>query len=321
MTQSYKAEADFTEPNSRFQFAMRELGPIAASALESHRASVQPRPLSEVRDRLQALLQTTLDIEEQLAIFQNEITGSISFDAIAYRNEKENLSINQGEIKGHQVSFNLMTQGDKVGAISFSRHRRFGKMEVKLLEEASSTLIYPIRNALRYREALKSATTDTLTQVGNRLALESELQKEIDISCRYNQPLSIMMIDIDRFKSVNDLHGHAAGDTVLKHVAATLSDTCRQADATYRYGGEEFVIVMTNTNHAGACTIAERVRATIAGLSCIYGEKEIPITISLGIATLLKNETRPHLFERADKALYLAKQSGRNKAISGQPPE
>ncbi len=275
----------------------------------------------ELRPRLQAFLQTTLDLEEQLAIFCSEIGDSITFDSVSYINERENIEINQGHESDHKISFNLMTQGDRVGALKFSRKKKFARQELQLLEEASTTLIYPVRNALRYREALQSALTDALTQVGNRLALESTLHKEIEVSHRYNRALSILLIDIDRFKSVNDQYGHAAGDTVLKNISASLADTCRQADSTYRYGGEEFVVLLTNTSNAGALTIAERLRATIAGLTCIHEQLEIPVTISIGVATLKPTEMRQEILERADQALYQAKHLGRNRVVNSNAPE
>ena len=173
--------------------------------------------------------------------------------------------------------------------------------------------MYPLRNGIRYQEAIRSALTDPLTGAGNRICLDNVLAREFELASRYQQPLSILMIDIDYFKRVNDTFGHAAGDKVLKTVAETLRVTSRCADMAFRYGGEEFVLLLNKTDLAGARIIAERLRSTIAGLSCIYENSEIPITISIGIAEVREGETRDNLLKRADDALYKAKHSGRNQ--------
>ncbi len=323
MPTSVKAETYTLVEQQAVKIALGDIESEELKRVSSGRTPLLPQTVfSELRPRLQALLQTTLDLEEQLAIFRSEINSAIQIESISYLNERQKITISQGDTHNsdnYKVSFNLMTQGDIVGTIRFSRDKKFQQLDIKLLEEASTTLIFPIRNALRYQEALKSAMTDSLTQVGNRLALKNGLHKEVEVSHRYQQPLSILMIDIDHFKSVNDQYGHSAGDHILKRVAATLADTCRQADSTYRYGGEEFVIILSNTDLSGAETIAERIRAAVAGLVCIHEKQEIPVTISLGVAGLAEAETYKALLQRADEALYRAKSSGRNQAKVSNP--
>ena len=120
------------------------------------------------------------------------------------------------------------------------------------------------------------------------------------------------MIDLDYFKKVNDNYGHAAGDYVLKSVVRSLQATSRTADMTFRFGGEEFVVLLNKTDVAGACITAERLRATIADLSFNFEGTNIPVTISLGAATLRSGESKEALLGRADKALYRSKSKGRN---------
>lgn len=134
---------------------------------------------------------------------------------------------------------------------------------------------------------------------------------------RHHQPLSLLVIDIDWFKQVNDRHGHAVGDTVLRSVAQVTQQVLRGDDLLFRYGGEEFVVLLRATPAAGAADVAERIRATIAAASCVCASKDIKVTVSIGAATL-GAEGGDGLFERSDHALYQAKQQGRNRVVVAQ---
>lgn len=270
----------------------------------------------DLRPRLTAILQRSLDLPELLTLFFSEIQSVVHTDSCRYENTAENVSIELGSKSSHPARFRLLTQDDFLGEVEFTRKTKFCHKEIKSLETLIATLIYPIRNALRYREALKSALTDSLTGAGNRVALNSNLNREFDLVTRHESPFSVLMVDIDRFKSINDRYGHAAGDHVLKSVVNEINCTIRCADMTFRLGGEEFVILLSNTGQEGALIIAERLRAAIAGLSCVYDEKEIPVTISIGAATWQQGESKEEILERADKAVYAAKKGGRNQVVA-----
>lgn len=272
----------------------------------------------DLRPRLNAILQRTLDMNELMELFYAEIQPVVAVDSCHYTFRAERLEINVGERSVHKCSYRLITKDDYLGELHFTKSRRFSELDTKILESLITSLIYPLRNALRYREAVKKALTDSLTGAGNRVALESSLQREFDLVTRYEQPLSVMMIDIDRFKSINDRFGHAAGDTVLKQVVNEIKRTSRCADMLFRYGGEEFVLVLNKTGAEGARIIAERLRASIAGLSCLHEDIEIPVTISVGCATLNAGECKEALLGRADMAVYAAKKDGRNRVVSAE---
>ncbi|HUF25781.1 MAG TPA: diguanylate cyclase [Gemmatimonadaceae bacterium] len=159
------------------------------------------------------------------------------------------------------------------------------------------------------------ATTDPLTLVLNRRALVDRLTTEIDRARRYNSVVSLLMIDLDSFKPVNDTHGHLAGDDVLREVGAILQHEARAVDIVARYGGEEFVIALPETGQEGAVTFAERVRERIAGHTFRAGSIELRITASIGVAIFPAPfvETSDDLLARADEALYRAKADGRNR--------
>jgi diguanylate cyclase (GGDEF)-like protein len=167
------------------------------------------------------------------------------------------------------------------------------------------------------------ARTDELTGVNNRRGLQGALAREMDRARRYSTALSIMMVDIDRFKSVNDSLGHTVGDRVLCGVADALQEQLRQVDIIGRVGGEEFVVVMPETPLNEAMRVAERLRAAVAAMQVRTGRgNHVSVTISAGVAMLDQNhfETPDHLLERADRALYHAKESGRNRCEAAPSP-
>jgi two-component system cell cycle response regulator len=160
------------------------------------------------------------------------------------------------------------------------------------------------------------ATTDPLTLVLNRRALVDKLTTEIDRARRYDSVVTLLMIDIDHFKPVNDTHGHLVGDEVLREVGAILQHAARTVDIVARYGGEEFVVVLPETVQEGAVAFAERIRELIAAHEFrVAGDGTLHITASIGVAVFPAPfvETTEDLFARADEALYRAKAEGRNR--------
>jgi diguanylate cyclase (GGDEF)-like protein len=161
--------------------------------------------------------------------------------------------------------------------------------------------------------------TDPLTGAFNRRHMESRLLEAIQVSRRSRAPVSVLMIDIDHFKRINDEHGHEAGDAVLKRLVALLKQRSRTVDLLFRMGGEEFVVLLPATAEAAAVTHAEELRASIAEAPLLEGR---PVTVSIGVAELGSNDTTVSWIKGADDALYAAKNAGRNQVVrSGTRPE
>ncbi len=166
--------------------------------------------------------------------------------------------------------------------------------------------------------SIEMAITDALTGLFNRRYMESHLGTLIEQAASRGKPLSALVLDIDYFKSINDSHGHDAGDDVLRDFALRIKRSIRGIDLACRYGGEEFVIVMPETDMAVAAMVAERLRRRIAAepFAIAQGSRQIPVTISIGIAGLRgKDDTAAALLKRADQALYRAKRDGRNRVV------
>lgn len=155
---------------------------------------------------------------------------------------------------------------------------------------------------------------DALTQLFNSRHLHEQLAREIERAQRYARPLSMMMIDADHFKRVNDTYGHLTGDSVLQTLASTLRDCLRTSDTAFRYGGEEFVALMPETALTTAMLVAERLRQQFASLALDVGvDQALHCTISIGVAELTADDTAHAFLRRADQAAYKAKQNGRNR--------
>lgn len=172
------------------------------------------------------------------------------------------------------------------------------------------------------KQVYESTLRDALTGLYNRRHLEHQLGVELASALRHGKSLSVAMLDIDHFKKVNDTHGHAAGDAVLKSFAATLSKLVRPEDFLARYGGEEFTLILRDTDAAGAVILANRLRAAIESTPVVVGDVTIQVTSSCGVSSLDECGDEPAtatLMKLADGRLYQAKEQGRNRVIG--PPE
>lgn len=154
---------------------------------------------------------------------------------------------------------------------------------------------------------------DPLTGMGNRRAMSAILGREIAHSRRDKDPLSVAMVDIDHFKKINDLHGHAAGDAALLHLCQTAQSILRGSDAFVRYGGDEFLLVLPQTAAAGAVHVGERLQQLLLRHPFVHQGEVISMTFSAGVSTLNDTDDEATLVRRGDQALYKAKQTGRSK--------
>lgn len=199
--------------------------------------------------------------------------------------------------------FNDISQGNLSESIDVSGGDEIGQVlrELSYMQEKLRTLIYELEHL---------ASTDKLTGSWNRRRLEEAAKSEMNRLKRYDHPLCLMVIDIDFFKKINDSYGHGAGDQVLVELAANIRSFLRASDSLTRWGGEEFIVLCPNTTRSKALLLAERLRNKIASAS--FPEVE-HITVSVGVAECLPEETWEQWFKRADAALYQAKSEGRNQ--------
>lgn len=268
--------------------------------------------MQDLRLRIANLLQTTLESELIVQYFFQEIQAAVAVDGMVYRHSVAALRHEQGKTGKHRARYRLTTHDSYFGDVEFTRRQRFSEAELAKLESLLDLFVYPMRNALKYQEALRSALTDPLTGAGNRLALTNALGREIELCRRYGRQLSILVLDIDRFKNINDLFGHNTGDQVLKRVTEITRNSLRDADSLYRMGGEEFLILMSATDLDAASLIGERVRDNVR--DCSMGPESAPnVTVSVGAAEFDPAMSMDDLINAADNAMYRAKHLGRDQ--------
>lgn len=212
----------------------------------------------------------------------------------------------QDEIGRLAKVFNQMHATIKRQIEELNEHR-------ELLEKEVKERTYELEQANKKLDLI--SRTDELTQLPNRRDMHKTIEKEVDRANRFRKAFSIIFIDIDHFKDVNDTYGHAAGDAVLKSVASTIRSLLRKYDVLARYGGEEFLTLLPETELKDAAHVAERFRKQIENQTIFFGGQEIKVTITLGVAQFDSGLGAERCIQLADKALYEGKEHGRNRVI------
>lgn len=265
---------------------------------------------------ISSALQTTLEFDELILIFSNKIQSLLPHSGFIYVNEAFDLEIKNGIVTQNSCTYAMKVEDQQLGELKLMRRQKFNKDEIKLLETLLCCLIYPLRNATLFQQALNMAHTDPLTQARNRTAFNDTVKREIRLAHRNNKPLGLIFLDIDHFKSINDQYGHKCGDLALASVAKWIKENIRSSDIIFRYGGEEFVILLSETDLDGAQLLAERIRQSIDNHTLAFDMQTIKVTASLGVSSLLGDDSVADFLQRADNAMYQAKKSGRNRVVA-----
>lgn len=222
------------------------------------------------------------------------------------------------------ITLPLRAGGQMFGLLVLYRAKgqALGKDQVQALYASVNHLALALKNAALFSQVKIRADHDGLTRIHNRRAFDERLIEELRRHQRYNHSMSLLMVDIDLFKGINDRYGHLVGDHVLREVGRILSETLRSTDFTARYGGEEFVIILPQTTEEHSRILAERLRGIIAEAQFVHEGEPFSITVSIGAATMQPGALtkRKELLEKADKALYQAKNLGRNQVCTAMGP-
>lgn len=232
-------------------------------------------------------------LDKKQAVYPFKVTDTKTFLGIPIIPEKEVLGV-------------LVVTSKEPDAIS--------SFQVQLMKTIADQAAMSIINAHLHKQVERLAITDGLTDLYNHKHFQEKLNEEFQRIKRIPQPISLMLIDIDHFKKINDAYGHPAGDTVLKNLAKVLKKSLRGIDILARYGGEEFVAVSMGTEGSGAKKMAERLRSSVMNSPFFINETKLTITLSIGLATHPNDAaTKDELINKADQALYYAKENGRNQ--------
>ena len=212
-----------------------------------------------------------------------------------------------------ELSLQLQFQSYAFGTLALRRSNRFSSWESRALASEAQALSGPCNNALLYAQACYSACHDELTGLFNRSVLKSSLLSPLTHT--KHEALDLLVCDIDHFKLINDNHGHAVGDAVLRHFATRLRSIISDDDIVFRYGGDEFVIAISPTHTDSTGEIAEMLRRTIERDRIEIKNKYIDITTTIGVTNWQQNESIESAILRADTALLQGKRTGRNKVF------
>jgi diguanylate cyclase (GGDEF)-like protein len=217
--------------------------------------------------------------------------------------------------------FPMLAAGTVVGVLGISNTLPFTDEEHHVMGAAAAVIAIGVKNMQLFLETRELSVRDGLTGCFNRGHGLAVLDAELRRARRTSGPLSILMFDVDRFKTVNDRFGHLKGDELLGAVGAHLGRTMRSVDVRCRYGGDEFLVILPETPALGAQQVAEELRQGIANIRIAAGDQPVPIAISIGVATAAPGELDVKaLVHRADQALYRAKSAGRNRLALAIPP-
>lgn len=224
------------------------------------------------------------------------------------------------------LSLPLVYKDEVLGVMNFGRRgiSSFTFQDVKMLSLIAGQVVLAIANARLYTRTRELSVKDELTGINNRRYFQNMLQMEWKRALRFHRDLSLIMVDVDHFKAYNDTFGHIQGDQVLKQIGALLKKNLREVDTVARFGGEEFVLLLPDTDKRGAIAVAEKVRLLVEGHSFLTEDrrKTRRITISAGIASYPNDvEEMDDLIDHADIALYRAKEAGRNCIQCFKTPE
>jgi diguanylate cyclase (GGDEF)-like protein len=238
---------------------------------------------------------------------------------------RDNVSRNHAKIYYQNGEYRIQDLGSTNGTLLNTVKITSEKLQsgdIILIGNMIFKFVYDAYEEQFYNIMYNMATLDGLTRIYNKKFVMDKLKYEIDRAMRYQRPLSLIMIDIDHFKKINDTYGHVAGDFVLKETSALYMQYLRKADILGRYGGEEFIIILPECHIQQAIQTAEKIRSKIAESVFRYETTDIKVTVSLGISANAHDAADPNfLIKTADRALYIAKMNGRNQIYSLQKNE
>ena len=270
--------------------------------------------ICEVEHHATSVSASTLSSIESHQNFTTELSAQV--DNIKSSSSKAlDLSALQKNINQHlsQISNRLDKHKLEEESRQHETQNQLASMQNKLQKMEAESNELKVHLKLAHDKAMH----DPLTSIPNRLAYNERVELEQARWKRYKQPLSLIVWDIDHFKAINDTHGHKSGDRTLSLIAQLIINNCRNIDFVARYGGEEFVMLLPNTNIENAPVLADSIREIISKSGFNANGKAINMTISCGISEFAPGDNHESVFERADKALYLAKQQGRNRCVVG----
>ncbi|TWX67041.1 GGDEF domain-containing protein [Colwellia sp. C1TZA3] len=249
-------------------------------------------------------LQTTLDIKQLINIFAIEVAKYLDFAGIYFKHAEVSATARGSRQAKEARQFELKLNGQFFGIITYAVNMPISMGNNKILTELHQLLINPLNNAVQYHQAMQLAMQDSLTQLGNRRCFDEQIKRAMAQATRRDSRVGLIFCDLNKFKAINDSFGHAMGDNVLVHFAKALRKSVRDTDCVFRFGGDEFAIIVADATEPSLTVIEQRVYHAMSQdiLLAKYN-----VTSSLGLAFMKNSDNVTRFLLRADKALYSQK--------------
>lgn len=249
-------------------------------------------------------LQCTLELDKILNVFAMEASKFISFSGLYFTQGNVRTSIIGSKQGKAERQFELKMNSDFLGVLTYAINAPMSLTNYKILEDLHQCIIHPINNAIQYKHAMSLAMQDSLTGLANRRYFDKQLKRAMHQANRQKHQVGLMVCDLDKFKLVNDTYGHHIGDEILKGFAQALELSVRDSDSVFRFGGDEFAVIVEEASTESLCVIESRIRKALKEdiLLTTYN-----VSCSLGYSFMNRADNEQSLFERADQALYRQK--------------
>ncbi len=254
-------------------------------------------------------LQTTLDVEQILGIFLRAIANHYKINTVELDTYHGKFQATNGRKSKLSMTLPIRINDRLMARISYFSDRPITDVLMTSLTSYQKKLVYPLRNALAFWQLQQMALKDPLTGIGNRAMYDDAIERQVQHSARFEDSFVLMLLDLDNFKQVNDNHGHLMGDELLTTFVHTVSDCLRVTDQLFRFGGDEFAVILEKENLETAKIVASRINQAVTQ-DALFSKYQV--STSIGCAAFQLSDAPTDLFARADKALYAAKNAGKN---------
>ena len=259
-----------------------------------------------------------LEMDELLAAFASRLSSVVPLSKVTFTSSILDQTFchqlsSDSEQPIHQLEYRIDDDKGMMGNLIVARSGQFLSAELRYVNLSVDALVGPLRNATLYRQACQTALVDTLTGLQNRTALDDALSREPATTAITEK--SLLVCDVDRFKRINDRFGHKAGDMVLRQFARVLRVNVPESDCVYRYGGDEFVVILNHASIDRAAMIAEQISRAIRSTRIQIDNQCIDLTTTIGVTGVLPGESLDEVFLRADEALLIGKRAGKNQVV------
>lgn len=275
---------------------------------ESNHGNKQGLTQSQLNNFILKLL-TTIDLPKLSELYFQQLQNTLPLSELKIQFEDTRVTYGQTLQSTHIKTLNCLQMGMVVAIMDYSFTQPLSLRHWQILQQMHINFCNPFKNALEHHKIRQFAMKDFLTSLGNRASYDETMIRLVSHAHRSHQPFSLLVLDMDNFKQVNDVHGHQVGDKVLITCAETILHSLRESDFAFRFGGDEFCCLLPDADNQTSHLIAERVRGAIESQPLLQQHN---VSCSIGTTTYVVDDSHTDIFKRADEALYAAKQAGKN---------